>query len=95
MNVLSHFSCVWLLATLWTIAYQVPLSTGLSRQEYWSGLPCPFPGDLPDPGVEPISTAAPALLLLSHWGSSLISLKIINKIPTGNNQICHICKKYF
>ena len=37
----------------WTAAYQAPLSTGFSRQEYWSGLPFPSPGDLPDPGIEP------------------------------------------
>ena len=41
--------------TLWTVAYQAPLSMGFSRQEYWSGLPCPLPGDLPDPGIEPMS----------------------------------------
>ena len=49
------------LATLWTIAYQAPLSMGFSRQEYWSGLPCPPPGDLPDPGIEPMSLMSPAL----------------------------------
>ena len=37
----------------WTVAHQAPLSMGFSRQEYWSGLPCPPPGDLPDPGIEP------------------------------------------
>ena len=42
-----------LFATLWTVAYQAPPSVGFSRQEYWSGLPFPFPGDLPDPGIEP------------------------------------------
>ena len=52
--VLSHFSCVWLFVTLWTIACQAPLSMGLSRKECWSGLPCPPPGDLSDPGIEPI-----------------------------------------
>ena len=65
---LSCFSHVQLSATLWTIACQVPLSMGFSRQEYWSGLPCPTPGDLPDPGMKPVS---PALqmdsFLLSHW----------------------------
>ena len=45
-------------ATPWTVACQAPLSMGFSRQEYWSGLPCPSPGDLPDPGIEP---GAPAL----------------------------------
>ena len=48
-------------ATLWTIACQAPLSMGFSRQEYWGGLPCPPPGDLPNPGIEPISLMSPAL----------------------------------
>ena len=52
---LSCFSHVWLFATPWTVAHQAPLSTEFSRQEYWSGLPCPSPGDLPDPGIEPKS----------------------------------------
>ena len=47
--VLTRFSCVWLFMTLWTIIRQAPLSMGFSRQEYWSGLPCPRPGNLPDP----------------------------------------------
>ena len=50
--VLSHFSRVRLFATLWTIAHQVPLSVEFPRQGYWSGLPCPPPGDLPRPGIE-------------------------------------------
>ena len=41
------------LATPWTVAHQVPLSVGFSRQEYWNGFPFPSPGDLPDPGMEP------------------------------------------
>ena len=52
---LSHFSHVRLWATLWTAACQAPLSMGFSKQEYWSGLPCPLPGDLPDPGIKPVS----------------------------------------
>ena len=48
--VLSH---VWLFSTPWTVVCQAPLSMGFSRQEYWSGLPCPPPGDLSDPGIEP------------------------------------------
>ena len=59
--VLSHISRVQLCATSWTIAHQAPLSMGFPRQEYWSGLPCPSPGDLPNPGVEPISLMSPAL----------------------------------
>ena len=47
---LSH---VQLVVTPWTVAHQAPLSLGFSRQEYWSGLPFPSPGDLPDPGIEP------------------------------------------
>ena len=45
----------------WTVAHQAPLSMGLSRQEYWSGLPCPPPGDLSDTGIEPVSFMSPAL----------------------------------
>ena len=48
-------------ATLWTVALQVPLPMGFSRQEYWSGLPCPSPGDLPNPGIEPTSLTSPKL----------------------------------
>ena len=51
---LSCFSCVQLFATPWTVACQAPLSMEFLRQEYWSGLPCPSPGDLPNPGTEPI-----------------------------------------
>ena len=46
---------------LWTAACQAPLSMGFSRQEHWSGLPCPPPGDLPDPGIEPVSQKSPTL----------------------------------
>ena len=58
---LSRFSCVRLFVTLWIIACQAPLSMGFSREKYWSGLPCPPPGDLPDPGTEPVSLMSPAL----------------------------------
>ena len=58
---LSCFSCVWLFATLWTVARQAPLSMGFSRQDYCSGLPFPSPGDLPNPGIEPTSLLSPAL----------------------------------
>ena len=66
----SHFSCVQLFVSRWTVAHQAPQSMGFSRQEYWSGLPFPPPGDLPDSGIEPVSPASPTLqvdsLLLSH-----------------------------
>ena len=53
--------------TLWTVAHQAPLSKKFSRQEYWSGLPFPSPGDLPDPGIKPVSPALQAdSLPLSH-----------------------------
>ena len=48
-------SGVWLFATQWTLAHQVPQSMGFSRQEYWCGLPCPPPGDLPNPRDNPLS----------------------------------------
>ena len=57
----SCFSRVWLSVTLWTVAHQ-----GYCRQEYWSGMPCPPPGDLPDPGIEP-----PSLL---HWQAGSLPL---------------------
>ena len=47
--------------TIWTAAHQAPVSMGLSWQEYWSGLLCPSPGNLPNPGIEPISLMSPAL----------------------------------
>ena len=53
----KSLSRVRLLATPWTVAHQAPLSMGFPRQEYWSGLPRPSPGDLPDPGIEPTSPA--------------------------------------
>ena len=66
----AEFSCVQLFATVGAIACQAPLSMGFSRQEYWSGLPCPPPGDLSDPGIEPSSLALQAdSWLLSHLGS--------------------------
>ena len=59
--VLSSFSRVQFFATLWTVALQAPLSMGLSRQKYWSGLPFPPPGNLPDPRIKPADLTSPAL----------------------------------
>ena len=56
---LTHFSSVRLCATLWTVASQAPLSMEFSRCEYWSGLPCPTPGDLPNPEIEPAPLTSP------------------------------------
>ena len=75
---LGRFSPVQLFVTLWTVAHQAPLSMGFSRQEYWSGLPFPPPGDpppgdLPNPGTEPVSLMSSALaggfFTTSHLGS--------------------------
>ena len=63
MKSLSH---VRLFATPWTVFHQAPPSTGFSRQEYWSGLPFPSPGNLPDPGIEPRSPALQADALTSE-----------------------------
>ena len=65
--VFSHFSGVQLFVTLWTVANQAPLSIGFSWQEYWSGLSFLPPGDLPEPGIRPVSPALQAdSLPLSH-----------------------------
>ena len=79
--VLSHFSCVQLFVTLWTIAHQAPLSFGFPRQQYQSVLPFLPPGDLPHSGIKPASLHSPALqedtLLLSHQGRIYIYTSII------------------
>ena len=62
----KSLSRVRLSATLWTVALQAPPSTGFSRQEYWSELPFPSPGDLPDPGIKPRSPALQVDSLLSE-----------------------------
>ena len=79
------FSCsgrVRLFVTSWTVVRQAPLSMGSSRQEYWSGLPFPPPGDLPDPGIEPVSPVSPTLqadfLPLSHQESQEKRIPILN-----------------
>ena len=56
-RVLSLFNLVLLFATLWTVECRALLSMGFSRKEYWSALPCPPPGDLPNPGIEPVFPA--------------------------------------
>ena len=76
---LSHFSCVRLFETLWTVAFQAPLFMSIfSRQEYWRRLPCPPPGDLPHTGIEPVSPEALVLqvnsLLLNNWEAPSKSL---------------------
>ena len=65
---LSHFSRIWLLLTLWTIAYQARLSVGFSRQEYWSGFPCPPPRNFPTEGSNP------CVLHLLCWQAGSLTL---------------------
>ena len=69
--VCAMLSCVRLFGTTWTIACQAPLSMEFSRQEQWSGLPFPTPGDLPNPGSEPMPFVSPVLAggILSHWAT--------------------------
>ena len=87
---LSHVSHVWLFAALWIAALQVPLSMGFSRQEYWSGLPCPSPGDLPHPGIKPRSLASWADSLLSEPPGKPKELGNGNQMPdTNRHQWAH------
>ena len=96
---LSHVSCVQLCATPQTAAHQALPSLGFSRQEYWSGLPFPSPGDLPDPGIEPRSPVIQADALTSEppGKPSNITGKSVQKLEypnsTGKNVKSHITLK--
>ena len=81
--VVVHQLLSWILVNPWTVAHQAPLTMGFSRQEYWSGLSFPFPEELPNPGIEPVSPVLQVeSLLLSHQGGpkterlSLVNSKI-------------------
>ena len=76
----ESLSRVQLLGTPWTVAYQAPPSMGLSRQEYCSGLPFPFPGDLPDPGIEP--------------GSPTVQADALRSEPPGKPWCFKLCFKF-
>ena len=86
----SHFSCVQLFLTLWTRPCQAPLPKEFSRQEYWSGLSRPPPGDLPNPGIEPTSLTSPALadrfFTTSATWEALISLYLLELVCTANDR---------
>ena len=82
----QSLSGVGLFATPWTVAHQAPLSMGFSRQEYWSGLPCPSPGNLPDPGIEPRSPELQADSLLSEPPGKTIQSADIAKCSSGGTQ---------
>ena len=91
MCVSSRFSHVQLFAILWTVAHQAPLSMGFSRQEYWSGLPCPPPRDIPNPGIEPTSLMSPALA-----GRSLpLVIYTHTHTHTHTTMQLTLCPKYF
>ena len=74
-------------------ACQAPLSIGFSKQEYWSGLPCPLPGDLPDPGIKPTSPPAPALqadsLPLSNQGKPWCSVTVKQRKSFSQGWVCY------
>ena len=88
VRMLSYFTQVWLFATPWTVAHQAPLSMGFSRQEYWSGLPCPPPGDLYNPGIKSMSLAFHAMTrwVLHHWATW--GVPFINNSAIETNYSC-------
>ena len=85
----QSFSRVQLFVTLWTVARQAPLSMDVCRQEYWSRLPCPPPGNIPNPGIKPTSPVSPALkvdfLLLSH--QKCVEMLVAQLCPTLCNSL--------
>ena len=87
--VLSHFNHAPLFATPWTVAKQAPLSMGFSRQEYWSGLSSPSPGDLPDPGTEPAS-----ITVCLHCQAGSLPLAPPGKPLLFDTFECLFCAKY-
>ena len=94
--VVSCCSCIWLLANVWTVAHQAPLSMGFSRQEYWSGLPGPPPGYLPDPGIEYASLTSPELAdrfftTSATWEAGVIQIWCCRMVLTK----CNILRRHF
>ena len=79
---LRPFRHVWLFVTPWTIPHEAPVSLRFSRQEHWSGLPCPPPGNLPDPGIEPASLTSPALA-----GRFLLASRASKAVHMGSGQV--------
>ena len=77
----------------WTVAYQAPLSMECSRQEYWSGLPFPTPGDLPNLGIEPASLASPTLaggfFTTSTAGKPILIAVVNKKNYKFASQVCY------
>ena len=91
---LSCFSHVQLFAILWTAVHQAALSMEFSRQEYWSGLPFPIPGDLPNPGLEPMSLMSPALVGGFFTTNTTWCFKPVIHHPSNSDSsvqsLCHV-----
>ena len=84
----KSLSCVRLFATPWTVAYQAPPSMGFSRQEHWSGLPFPSPGDLPDAGIKPGSPAFQAETSTSIPLLGIYSEKTVTEKDNVYHNVC-------
>ena len=84
-KLLSH---VRLFATPWTVTHQAPLSMEFSRREYWNGLPCPPPGDLPNPGTEPVSLTS--LALAGMFFTTSATWKAHHNTCVSNHHIVHL-----
>ena len=81
---IKSLSCVQLFGIPWTVAHQAPPSMGFSRQEYWSGLPFPSPGNLPDPGIKPKSPTLQADALTSESpGMYKFILRVASQVSSG------------
>ena len=83
---MKGLNCVRLFVTPWTVAHQAPLSMGFSKQEYWSGLPFPSPGDLPHPGIEPRSPTLHTDSLPSEAPGNPLS--VVNELCIKSLQLC-------
>ena len=81
VSILSHFCHVQLSVTLWTAACQASLSMGFSRQEHWSGLPCPPPGDPPHPGIKPTSLISTCIGSLVLYHQHHLGIPRVVEIP--------------
>ena len=93
--VLSRFDYVQLIATPQTVAIQAPLSMGFSKQEYWSGLPCPPPGDLPNPRIKPTTLSSPALVasfftISATWETFSLEALIVLSTEMAHLDVIHL-----
>ena len=94
LRLLSHFSCVRLCVTLWTVARWTPLSMEFSRQEYWSGLPRPPPRDLPNPGIKPGPPALAGRFFIPEPPGQPRLLLVIYFIYSNMYYIIQLCFHY-